>query len=368
MFAIGDSGYPFHCQSDAAEPLAECIASMRADRLLIVSDERVFAAHGGRLFASISTPSLHINVPRGERAKSFEVLESVCEQALQGGITRRSVVVAFGGGTIGNLAGLAAALMYRGIRFVHVPTTPVAAFDSVFSLKQAINTSKGKNVIGTYHRPEAVFVDMKTFATLDDRDLRAGVCETIKNVVAIMPDSASHMRELITPTVRRDPDALAEVMKFSIACKARVMASDPREQTEAVILEYGHTVGHGLEVVDFEHRRESALRHGEAVAIGMDVAATVASALCGGDDVRALQNDLFLSAGVSILMPEHIAVDRILQAVASDNKRGKLECSDSEVPMVLLSAPGCPLRTDGVPLWRVPKSLLADALRQTIGR
>ncbi len=208
-----------------------------------------------------------------EDLKSLRHLSACLEKAIEGGATRRSVIVGFGGGVPGNLAGVIAGLLFRGVRLVHVPTTLLAATDSVISLKQAINSDYGKNHFGVYLRPEAIVCDVLALSTLPVEHVTSGLCEVAKNCLALEPDRIPELLERLTSSDRRDPEFFSWILRISMEAKVAITRDDPFERRAGLALEYGHTVGHGIESCAREVG--GSVSHGEAVAVGLRVAAQV---------------------------------------------------------------------------------------------
>lgn len=208
-------------------------------------------------------------VPAGEQSKSFSDLEVVCRRLLQLGVERDDVVVALGGGVIGDLAGFAASILRRGVALIQIPTTLLALVDSSVGGKTGINTGEGKNLIGAFHQPSLVIADPDVLSTLPQRHMRAGYAEIVK--YALLGDR-TFFEWLETNgrlVVGRDPDALRHAIATSIAMKAAIVAQDERETGRRALLNLGHTFGHALEAfAGFSDR----LLHGEAVSIGMCLA------------------------------------------------------------------------------------------------
>jgi 3-dehydroquinate synthase/2-deoxy-scyllo-inosose synthase len=350
---LGDVDYPYHYGYDCLDLIAQEIAALDADRLVMVTDDTVLALHGGALLPRLRAlaPVDVLSHARGEAMKSLPQLMEYIERALAAGATRRSVVVAFGGGVPGNLAGLLAGLLFRGVRLVHIPTTTIAAMDSVLSLKQAINSSRGKNHIGTYYAPSAVFTDVRMLQTLPTRELRSGLCEAAKNCLAI--------RSAALPKLRRQflaggdwsaPSALLWLLDESIQAKTAVTARDSREQRAGLVLEYGHTVGHAVELA-VNRRRSGGISHGEAVAFGMVVAANLAQrrGWLSEADV-AVHEEIVAALGAPLWLPPDLSIDEIIAIVREDNKRGYLPPAPDSAPFVLLAALGQPAGDPELPL------------------
>lgn len=354
---LGDYRYPYYAGDDWLDEIGHTLGEWDADRFVVVSDDNVLALHSDPLLSSLRehAPTEVLSATPGEAMKSLTHLASHLERSLSDGATRRTVVVAFGGGVPGNLAGMMAAMLMRGIRLVHVPTTIVAAMDSVISLKQAINSSAGKNVIGCYHPPAAVFTDMRVLQTLSDRDLRSGYCEAAKNCLAITPDALAQLRPILARQDLRKPASLEWLLDHSLQAKLAVMRDDPTEKHAGLVLEYGHTVGHAIEVAEMTGQQLGAVSHGEAVAIGMVVAARVANdmGLCDPGTVSA-HHEFCDLLDVRLDLLGRIAPADIRHILLGDNKRGHLRLQPNELAMVLLDGLGAPHGPATCPLTPVP--------------
>lgn len=235
----------------------------------IVTDSEVAKHHLGTLEAGLKDLSAHAGtyvVPSGEGSKSFVQLAQLCEALLGMGLERRDVVLALGGGVIGDLAGFAASIIRRGIRFVQLPTTLLAQVDSSVGGKTGINTPQGKNLVGSFHQPSLVLADLDALATLPDRQFRAGYVEAAK--FGLLGDAAyfGWLEKNANGVFGKEPEILREAVRVAVAGKAGVVARDETETGERMLLNLGHTFGHGLEAwAGYSDR----LLHGEAVAIGI---------------------------------------------------------------------------------------------------
>ncbi|MFE2996608.1 2-deoxy-scyllo-inosose synthase [Nocardia sp. NPDC059246] len=359
---IGERSFPYYFGRHCITEIGAAIAALGADRLVFVTDDEVLSRYRrdiDRLAGSI--PSLILSHPSGESMKTLTCLSGHLETALRAGITRRSVVVSFGGGVPGNLAGLMANLLFRGVRLVHVPTTTIAAMDSVLSLKQAINSGVGKNHLGTYYAPEAVFTDVEFFTTLPERELRSGLCEMAKNCLAIDPSALAGLRAVIGNMTA--PDSLLWLLDASIAAKSAVTRDDTYERGAGLVLEYGHTVGHAIEICDHRVRGAAGLPHGTAIALGMLVAAHISHARGWlSDDEVSVHYEIVTGLGVEPALPDSVRIDDVLAVVADDNKRGYLPPRPDAVPFVLLRALGRPENTGDLPLVPVAVREIRAAL------
>ncbi|MEO1730538.1 MAG: 3-dehydroquinate synthase [Pseudomonadota bacterium] len=210
-------------------------------------------------------------VEPGEGAKSWRVLEELTDWMLDLGVTRSSIVVALGGGVVGDLTGFACAVTKRGCRFVQVPTTLLSQVDSSVGGKTAINTAAGKNLIGAFHQPDHVLIDPLVLDTLPDREMRAGYAEVLKYGLLGDADFFAWLEANGAKVLARDPAALHQAIATSIHAKARIVEEDERETTGVrALLNLGHTFGHAIEA---ETGFSDRLLHGEAVALGMVLAA-----------------------------------------------------------------------------------------------
>jgi 3-dehydroquinate synthase len=357
LIRIGSAQYPYRYGAECLPEIVGELGALDADQFFVVTDDTVLGLHGPRLMPDLSqlAPVTVLSQPAGESIKRFGVLGRNLEAMLEAGATRRSVVLAFGGGAPGNLAGLMAAMLYRGVRLVHLPTTTTAAMDSVLSIKQAINSSRGKNHFGTYHAPHSVLADVRLLTSLPDRELRSGLCEAAKNCLAIEPDVLEDLRALLQRGRLTEPDELLWLLDVSVRAKTLVTADDTCEQRAGLALEYGHTVGHAVELCD-DRPANARLSHGEAIALGMVVAAHLSHrrGWLNAEQVR-LHEDIVAALGAPTRLPEHIGVDDVLELVRRDNKRGYLPHEPDEVPFVLLQQPGRPAGAPDLPL--VPVAL-----------
>ncbi len=247
-------------------------ARLGAARCAIVTDENVARHHLGVLEKGLAALGRHVDtvvLPPGEATKSFASLARVCERLLEMGLERGGLVVALGGGVIGDLAGLAASLVRRGVRFVQVPTTLLAQVDSSVGGKTGIDTPQGKNLVGTFHQPSLVLADIGLLATLPEREFRAGYVEAAK--YGLLGDAAFFrwLEENARAVAAHETGVLAHVVATSVAGKAAIVARDETETGDRMLLNLGHTFGHALEAwAGYSDR----LLHGEAVAIGICLA------------------------------------------------------------------------------------------------
>ncbi len=302
----------------------EIAAALPGRRVAVVSDETVAAHHLPALLASLDAAGIghcEIPVPPGEASKSFAGLERLLDALLDARIERGDAVVALGGGVIGDLAGFAASILRRGVACVQVPTTLLAQVDSAVGGKTGINTRHGKNLVGSFHQPRLVLADIATLETLPRRELLAGYAEVVKYGAIDDPAFFGWLEENGAAVVAGDRAARTHAVVTSCAAKARIVAADEREAGTRALLNLGHTFAHALEV---EAGYGDALRHGEAVAIGMVLAfgLSVRLGLCPAEDAERLRAHL-AAVGLPVRPAGVVgrdARDRLLAHMAQDKK------------------------------------------------
>jgi 3-dehydroquinate synthase len=258
--------------AEAAAPFLKGYGPAR--RVPFVADSNTHKLFAGRIDAHLAAHGLAAEwfvVDPGEDAKTWGVLERLCDWLLALGVTRKDHVFALGGGVVGDLVGFACSIAKRGVGFVQVPTTLLAQVDSSVGGKTAINTRAGKNLIGAFHQPSLVLIDPLVLETLPDREMRAGYAEVLKYGLLGDPAFFAWLEANGDKVLAREPAALEHAIATSIAMKARIVAADERETEDLrALLNLGHTFGHALEA---ETGFSDRLLHGEAVALGMVLAA-----------------------------------------------------------------------------------------------
>lgn len=244
--------------------------ALGARKLFVIADETVWDRLGERLARGLGGEDWTLlATPLGEPRKRLETVERLCQQLHGAGADRRSVVVALGGGVLGDVAGFVAAVYMRGIDFVQVPTTLLAQVDASVGGKTGVNLSSGKNLVGAFHQPRGVLIDPATLGTLPDREYRAGLQEVVKHGIIRSAELFGFLEGSRRSVLGRDPGAVEHMISESVRIKAEVVRRDEREGGLRRILNFGHTLGHALEA----ETGYSRLLHGEAVAFGMVAAA-----------------------------------------------------------------------------------------------
>ena len=314
-----------------AEAGREIAARLPKARVLIVADERVDDLHGAALRASLGGAGVGhatMRLPSGEPTKSFPHFEAVVDRILEERLERGDAVLAFGGGVIGDLAGFAAGVARRGMRFVQVPTSLLAQVDSSVGGKTGINSPRGKNLVGVLHQPSLVLADTDVLQTLSSREFAAGYAEVVKYGLIDRPDFF-HWLEAKRGAIFAGGPERAEAIAASCEAKAEVVAGDEREDGNRALLNLGHTFGHALEsVARYDAER---LVHGEAVSIGMALAHrySVRQGLCPGQDAERAVAHL-RAAGLPTRIQDipgpGFTLDALMGKIAQDKKveRGAL--------------------------------------------
>lgn len=300
------------------------IAPIARGRTVIVTDETVADLHGAALQASLTAAGVRsevVAVPAGEASKSFPELERLMDRLLAAGLDRKDVVVALGGGVVGDLAGLAAALYMRGIDFVQVPTTLLAQVDSSVGGKTAIDTPRGKNLVGAFHQPRLVLADIDVLATLPPVQLRSGWAEVLKHGLICDAEFFDWLAGEGAGGATGDPAALERAVVRSVEIKSAIVGEDEKEAGRRALLNLGHTFGHAIEAeLGFE---EAALAHGEAVALGCCMAFRFSAAhgLCSAEDAERVEA-VVAAAGLPTRLDQAgaFSAEALLARMAGDKK------------------------------------------------
>jgi 3-dehydroquinate synthase len=284
----------------------------------VVSDANVAPLYLDARRARLGTHDVHANVlPAGEQEKTLARFGEVMAALAQAGARRDTTVFALGGGVVGDLAGFAAACWMRGVRCVQLPTTLLAMVDSSVGGKTAVDLPAGKNLVGAFHQPAAVVVDTDTLVTLPARELRAGLAEVLKYGAIVDPAFFDWIEAQAEALLTRDPAALEEAIARSCAHKAAIVARDVHEQGERMLLNFGHTFGHAIETA----QGYGGLLHGEAVAVGMVLAARLSSrlGLAPADDAARLSAAL-ARLGLPVAVPDGLDAAGLLARMRLDKK------------------------------------------------
>jgi 3-dehydroquinate synthase len=313
----------------------------RAAQAFVVVDAAVTDPWLARITGSMELRGVHVvplTVPSGEAAKTMQVYGTLLHQLASQEAHREDVVVALGGGTVGDLAGFVASTYMRGLGVIQVPTTLIGQVDAAIGGKTAVNLPEGKNLVGTFHQPRAVLCDVEALATLPDRDYRSGLAEVAKYGLALDPELLDGLERDPGPVLARDPTALEALVARCVRIKAATVVADERDAAGRLFLNYGHTLGHALERLDAFAGRS----HGEAIAIGMVFAARLAASRgLAAEELPQRTVRVLTSLGLETDGPLPSAHD-ILTAFRMDKK------FHGGIRLVLLRAVGEPTVVEGV--------------------
>ena len=276
--ALPAASYDICIEEGSLDRIGESAAALgKINRALVVTNPVISSHYGDRVCRSLveaGFETVTIELEAGARFKTLQSVERIYQAALEHRLERSSLIVALGGGVVGDMAGFAASTWLRGLRVVQIPTTLLAMVDAAIGGKTGVNHPLGKNLIGTFHQPSLVLVDPLVLATLPARELRAGLAEVIKYGVIWDAELFKRLESLSTFD-QLDSGVLTDILVRSCQAKAEVVARDEREGGLRAILNYGHTVGHAIEsATDYRH-----YLHGEAVALGMVAAGRIAAAM-----------------------------------------------------------------------------------------
>lgn len=313
-------------------------------QLIIIADEGLVGPHLGALEGALRSSTARrvdtLTTPAGESGKTFAHFQDLCDRALALGIDRGTLIVAFGGGVVGDLAGFVAASLLRGLDFIQIPTTLLAQVDSSVGGKTGINSRHGKNLVGAFHQPRRVLIDTKVLDTLPERELLAGYAEVAKYGALGDRDFFEWLEQHGKAAIAGDPDARRHAIVASCRAKAEIVVGDELEQAggRRALLNLGHTFGHALEAMA---GYDGSLLHGEAIAVGMALAArlSVRIGACSGQDAERLVRHLDavgLQTELDAVDPARAwAADDLLAHMTKDKK-----ARDGRIVFVLLDALG----------------------------
>ena len=278
MVDLGARSYPIHFRHDAADELTKRAAELaRGSGALVVTDSTVGPLHAGPWAEALRATGARVELlefPAGEAHKTLDTLRAIYDRALAAGVDRHTPVFAFGGGVVGDLGGFAAATLLRGLPYVQIPTTVLSQVDSSVGGKTGVNTATGKNLVGAFHQPRWVFADMARLRTLPRDEVRSGLAEAIKHGALADPGLLDAIAQDAHGLLNADADALLRTLPRAVLVKANVVAADELEQGHRAVLNLGHTLGHAIESA----AGYGAIRHGEAVALGIRFAGALSRA------------------------------------------------------------------------------------------
>ncbi len=357
-----DKPSPFYFGYNIQDKLLSKLEEYNFDKIFFFTEPHLFELYGKELYEQITKKNsctLEF-LPCGEKCKSFSILEEVCENLIAKEVSKKSILLAFGGGTVGNIVGLVAGMIYRGIRFIEVPTTMTGQTDSTLSNKQAINSKTGKNHFGIYHAPIFIWADTQYLKTEPDFSKRSGIIEGIKNGFISDAKFLNYLEEIINPDVKFTEEELYQLSFKIIISKLEIIKQDPSEKFYGIILEYGHTFGHGIEWL-----AKGKVSHGEAVSFGMKIAAELGKelGLISQEDVKRHYHLIENKLGFNNPFPTGITTEKLMDAMIADNKK-----TGRELRFVLLDKVGQCYNPEGDFLVTVDQELVKKVVESFISK
>ncbi|MDR3565097.1 MAG: 3-dehydroquinate synthase [Negativicutes bacterium] len=336
--------YTIYIEPTGIDRLGVLVKQLKlADRALVVTDDHVGALYGRQVLRSLGEAGIEAeleSVLPGEGAKDLTVAMKLYTKAIAMELDRKSPIIALGGGVVGDLAGFVAATYMRGVPFIQVPTSLLAQVDSSVGGKVAVNHPMGKNLIGAFYQPRLVIADTGVLKTLPARELATGLAEVAKHAIIAAPDFLQYLEDNHRGILAQDPEAMTKIIQRSCEIKASVVEQDEKETHLRMMLNFGHTIAHGVEA----SRGYGVYTHGEAVAIGMHGAALISRylGLCSSDTVEAVQS--ILRRFNLPLTAKDCQPDELLSFFARDKKR-----IDGAINWVLIKAIGQVVISNQVP-------------------
>ena len=330
---LGDRSYPIFIGQDIITDSQLWTQYIRAGQVMIVSNETVAPLYLEQVKSALADKLVStVVLPDGESYKNLDTLNLIYSQLLSEQHNRTTTLVALGGGVVGDMTGFAAACYQRGVDFIQIPTTLLSQVDSSVGGKTGVNHSLGKNMIGAFHQPKAVVIDTNTINTLPDNELSAGIAEVIKYGLILDLEFLEWLEQNLELLLRRDPQALAYIIRRSCEIKAQVVAEDEKETGKRALLNLGHTFGHAIEA----HVGYGGWLHGEAVSAGTVLAAQLSQRLgwLSSTDVERVKS-ILKAASLPLAPPAEMSSEDFLKRMAVDKK-----VLDGQLRLILLKALG----------------------------
>jgi len=349
---LGDRSYPIFIGEQLLARPELFLPYLAGKQVCVVSNETIAPLYLDTLRDTLRDISFDsVILPDGEQYKTLEQLNKIFDGLLDRRHNRTTTLIALGGGVVGDMTGFAAACYQRGVAFIQVPTTLLSQVDSSVGGKTGVNHPLGKNMIGAFHQPRCVIADIDTLRTLPQREFSAGIAEIVKYGLICDREFYNWLSQQMSGLMARDTQLLSEAIYRSCANKARVVAADEREGGLRAILNLGHTFGHAIETA----QGYGTWLHGEAVAVGMVMAADLSARLgwISTADVDGLRQ-LLLQAKLPVTAPSSMSVDQFLQLMAVDKK-----VLDGQLRLVLLRELGNAQVTSDFPLAELQACIIA---------
>jgi len=350
---LGEDSYPIFIGRGLLADPAIWQSHVAGNSFMLVSNTRVAPLYAQAISDNADAYKSQVYaIDDGEQFKTLSTFENIISQLLSDRFDRNTTLIALGGGVVGDICGYVAAAFQRGVNFIQIPTTLLAMVDSSVGGKTAVNHPLGKNMIGAFHQPQCVIIDIDTLTTLDDREFNAGLAEVIKYGLIVDTVFFSWLENNITKLLDRDPKALMYAIQRSCEIKADIVAQDEKEHGVRAWLNLGHTFGHAIET----GLGYGQWLHGEAVSTGMVLAATLSHQLgwISAADLKRIKN-LLLAAGLPIHIPDDMTTEKFLSLMAVDKK-----VRDGVLRLVLIKKMGQAVIADDISQQQLIAVLEAD--------
>jgi 3-dehydroquinate synthetase len=351
---------PYFLVFNEDDIFCETLSNYSHDKLFFITEKNIYEQVGRDFYNYI-----HHNyncelffVSNAESSKQLEFIGDFGEKLIQKGLTKNSILLAFGGGAIGNLVGMLAALLFRGVRFIEIPTNIMGQTDSTLSNKQAVNGTYGKNLFGIYYAPIFIWSDIHFLKTESKLSRRSGIVEAVKNGFISNPCYLTFLDKKLNPEMKYNDNDLFELVHSIILSKLEIIKKDPTEKKYGIILEYGHTFGHAIEWLS-----KGKITHGESVSHGMILAAKLANKLgyINAKDVELHKHFINGKIGFNNPIPSYISTNDMLNTLTIDNKK-----TSSFLRFVLLESIGNVLNNEGDYLITVKSDYITEVLNENL--
>jgi len=317
---LGKGSYPIYIDKGNLAQLGDILKRLLPlPKVALVTNSVINGLYGDIVRNGLQSANIEvttIEVPDGEESKSLAWAGKLFDAFVEARMTRHSGVIALGGGVVGDLAGFVAATFMRGIPFVQIPTSLIAQVDSSVGGKTAVNHPKGKNLIGAFHQPKLVLIDVEVLETLPEREFKSGLAEVIKHGLIMDSELFDYIENNLSRILSLEMSSIEQIVSRSCKDKATIVEQDEREQNVRATLNYGHTIGHSIEAVT----EYNTYRHGEAIAIGMAVAARIAVNMeILDEDSAERQNKLLADCGLPVTFPD-LDIEKVVETTHLDKK------------------------------------------------
>ncbi len=347
--------YPIYIGTGLIDDQSYLKRHIKSKQVMIVSNETIAPIYLATICEQLNDYACDsVILPDGEQYKTLETMSTIINALAEGGHHRDTTLIALGGGVIGDMAGFAAACYQRGVAIIQIPTSLLGQVDASIGGKTAVNHPKGKNLIGAFHQPVAVLIDIDTLQTLPDREFRTGIAEIIKAALIKDANFFQWLEDNIETLLNRDQNAITHAIIESCRIKRDIVAQDEKEQNVRALLNLGHTFAHAIE----QNLGYGVWLHGEAVAMGIILAADLShkQGLITHKDLTRIQA-IFTQVGLPKQLPQHLKYDKLLATMEGDKK-----IINSQLRLVLLKSIGDAFITNEITPIEI-KNLLCQYIR-----